>query len=153
MGDIVANVAKGRLIELYRNVDANTPTGCALLVVAFSGTITDATLKDLDTLADVTGSALDEATQTGYARKVLIAADLAAQTTDDTNDRNAFTLPAQTWTLTTAATAWSRLGIFYRPAAASADSAIEFCGAVDFVTTGGIATETATFPNPFFTAT
>jgi hypothetical protein len=153
MADLVANVAKGRLIELYRNVDANTPTGCALIIAAFSGTITDAVLRDLNFMSDVLASALDEATQTGYARKVLVAADIAAQTTDDTNDRNAFTLPAQSWTLTTAATAWTRVGLFYRPAAASADTAIEFCGGWDFVTTGGIATETITFPDPVFTAT
>lgn len=153
MGNPVANIAKGRFIELYDNVERNSPTGCALVIAAFSGTITDAALEDLDTLADVIGSALDEATQTGYARKVLVAADLPSRTPDDTLNRNRCTIPSQTWVLTTAATAWSRVGAFYRPAAGSADSAIEFMGAWDFVTTGGIATETITFPDPTFTAT
>lgn len=153
MADLVANTAKGRLIELYRNVDANSPTGCALIIAAFTGTVTDAVLRDLDFLSDVEASALAESTQTGYARKILVAADIAAQTTDDTNDRNALTLPAQSWTLTATGTAWTRLGLFYRPASASADTAIEFCGAWDFVTTGGIETVTATFPDPVFTAT
>lgn len=154
MANFVANKAKGRLVELYRNVDANSPTGCALLLVAFTGTaLTEAAGQDLDFLSDVEASSLAESTQTGYARKVLVAADLAAQATDDTNNRNAFTLPAQSWTLTASGTAWSQVGLFYRPAAGSADSAIEFCGIWDFVTTGGIATETITFPDPVFTAT
>lgn len=154
MANFVANKAKGRLIELYRNVDANSPTGSALLLVAFTGTaLTEAAGQDLDFLSDVEASALAESTQTGYSRKVLVAADLAAQATDDTNNRNDFTLPAQSWTLTVANTAWSQVGLFYRPSAAPADSAIEFCGIWDFVTTGGIATETITFPNPVFTAT
>ncbi len=154
MATFMANTAKGRLIELYRNVDANSPSGCAFLVVAFTGTaLTEAAGQDLDFLSDVEASTLAESTQTGYARKVLVAADLAAQTTDDTNNRNAFTLPAQSWTLSATGTAWSQVGLFYRPSAAPADTAIEFCGMWDFVTTGGIATETITFPNPVFTAT
>lgn len=153
MGDIVQNLAKGRLIALYDNVKANSPTGCAFIVAAWTGSITDATLKDLDMISDVEASALAESTQTGYARKVLVAADLASRSVDDTNDRNAFTLPAQSWTLTASGTAWTRVGLFYRPASGSADSAIEACGFWDFVTTGGIATETITFPNPVFTAT
>lgn len=153
MGDIVQNLAKGRLIGLYDNVKANSPTGCAFIIAAFTGSITDATLKDLDFLSDVEASALAESVQTGYARKVLVAADLASRSVDDTNDRQAFTLPAQSWTLTASGTAWSRVGLFYRPASGSADTAIEACNFWDFVTTGGIATETITFPNPVFTAT
>lgn len=154
MANFVANRAKGRLIELYRNVDANSPTGSALLLVAFTGTaLTESAGQDLDFLSDVEASALAESTQTGYARKVLVAADLAAWSPDDTNNRSAFTLPSQSWTLTASGTAWSQVGLFYRPSAAPADSAIEFCGIWDFVTTGGIATETITFPDPVFTAT
>jgi hypothetical protein len=153
VADIVANIVKGRLVALYDNVKANSPTGCALIIAAFTGTVTDAVYRDLDFLSDVEASALAESTQTGYARKVLVAADLAARSVDDTNDRNAFTLPAQTWTLTASGTAWTRVGLFYRPASGSADTAIENCGAWDYVTTGGIATETITFPNPVFTAT
>lgn len=155
MATFPANTIKGRLIELYRNVDANSPSGCAFLVVAFTGTaLTEAAGQDLDFLSSVEASTLAEVTgQAGYARKVLVAADLAAQATDDTNNRNDFTLPAQSWVLTGAATAWSQVGLFYRPSAAPADTAIEFCGIWDFVTTGGIATETITFPNPVYTAT
>jgi hypothetical protein len=154
MANFVPNVAKGRLVELYRNVDANVPTGCALIVAAFTGTaLTEAAGQDLDTLSAVEASTLAESTQVGYARKILLAADLAAQAADDTNNRNAFTLPAQSWTLTAVGTAWSQVGLFYRPASGSLDTAIEFCGIWDFVTTGGIATETITFPDPVFTAT
>lgn len=153
MANFVANQVKGRLIELYRNVDANSPTGSALLLVAFTGTaLTEAAGQDLNFLSDVEASALAESTQAGYARKVLIAADLAAQVTDDTNNRNDFTLPAQSWALSALGTPWVQVGLFYRPSAAPADTAIEFAGIWDYVTTGGIATETITFPTPVFTA-
>jgi len=152
MGNLQANFAKGRWVQLYDNVKANVPTGCAFIIAAFTGTETDANLRDADFLSSVEALALAESVQTGYARKVLVAADLATRTTDDTGDVNKFTLPAQSWTLTASGTAWSRVGCFYRPASGSADSAIEFCGIWDFVTAGIAETVTITFPDPVFTA-
>ena len=88
MGDFVYNVALGRVAEFYNRVDQNDPTNAALVVVAINTTATDATLKDLDTLAAVLANEdTVEAGNTGYARKVLDQDDLAALAADDANDR------------------------------------------------------------------
>lgn len=116
MGDFVFNVALGRVNEFYRRVDSDDPTNSALVVVALfsSGLESDATLKDKDTLSDVLSGATNEATNTNYARKVLTQADLAAQSPDDTNDRQEADIPDQTWTAVDgAAGAWGKLLICY----------------------------------------
>ncbi len=100
MADFVFNIAKGRVAELYNRVDTDDPANSALVIVllATSGLEADATLKDLDTLSALVAGATNEATNTGYARKVLTQADLAAFAADDTNDRVDLDIPDQTWT-------------------------------------------------------
>lgn len=101
MANFVFNIAKGQGVELYRRVKSNDPANSAFVVVllASTGLVSDATLKDYDTLSAVLAGASDEATNTGYARKVLTDADLAAlPAPDDTNDRYDIDIPDQTWT-------------------------------------------------------
>jgi hypothetical protein len=100
MADQVFNVALGSVAGYYRRVDGNDPANSALVVVllAASGIETDATLKDKDTLADLVSGTTNEATNTGYARKVLTDADLVAFAPDDTNNRVDLDFPDQTWT-------------------------------------------------------
>ncbi len=100
MSDFVFNIAKGRVGQLYRNVDENNPANSALIVVllASSGIESDATLIDKDDLAALVSGATNESTNTGYSRKVLTDSNLAAATPDDTNDRYDFDIPDQTWT-------------------------------------------------------
>jgi hypothetical protein len=100
MADSVFNIAKGSVAGNYRRVDGNDPTNSALIVVllASSGLESHATLRDMDTLAAVVAGATNEATNTGYARKVLTDADLTAFAPDDTNDRVDLDIPDQTWT-------------------------------------------------------
>lgn len=101
MANFVFNIAKGQGVELYRRVKSNDPANSAFVVVllASTGLVSDATLKDYDTLAAVLAGASDEATNTGYARKVLTDSDLAAlPAPDDTNDRFDIDLPDQVWT-------------------------------------------------------
>lgn len=100
MANIVFNVAKGRVAELYNRVDTNDPTNAALIVVllASTGLESDAVLIDKDTLADVVSGTTNEATNTGYARKVIVDADIAAFAADDTNDRVDLVIADQTWT-------------------------------------------------------
>lgn len=100
MSDLVFNIAKGRVNELYDRVKSNDPANSALIVVLISGAITDGTLEDLDTLSAVLADAgATEATFTNYARKTLTDAELAAiPAPDDTNDRNERDIPDQTWT-------------------------------------------------------
>lgn len=100
MADIVFNIALGSVAGYYRRVDGNDPANSALVIMllAASGLESDATLKDLDTFAAVVAGTTNEATNTGYVRKVLTDADLTAFAPDDTNNRVDLDIPDQTWT-------------------------------------------------------
>lgn len=99
MANIVFNIAKGRVAELYNRVKSNDPTNSALILVPIetSGLEADATLIDKDDLAAVLAGTTNE--QTTMGRKTLTDADLAAfPAPDDTNDRMDLSLPTVTWT-------------------------------------------------------
>ena len=100
MADGVFNISKGRVAEFHERVNNNDPANSALIVVllASSGLEADATLKDYDTLGAILAAANDEATNTNYARKTLVQTDIAAITTNDTDDRNESDIADQTWT-------------------------------------------------------
>lgn len=100
MADGVFNIAKGRVAEFHERVNNDDPANSALIVVllASSGLEADATLKDYDTLGAILAAANDEATNTNYARKTLVQTDIAAITTNDTDDRNESDIADQTWT-------------------------------------------------------
>jgi hypothetical protein len=137
MADIVYNIAKGRVAELYNRVDLGDPSTSRLTVVAIAaGTTTDAQFRDFDTLAQsLPGSGgAAEATNASYARKTLTAADLTAFAPDDTNDRVDLDIPDQTWTGIAAGTNWTDLIICYNPTA-GADSTIVPMTLHDFAVT------------------
>jgi hypothetical protein len=117
VADFVFNVALGRVAELYNRVDTNDPANSALIIVALksSGISSDATLKDVDTLAAVLASGTTvEATNTGYARKILTDTELSAMTPDDANDRMDIDIPDQTWTgVQATGGAWGKLLVCY----------------------------------------
>lgn len=100
MGNLVFNIAKGRAAEFANRVDANDPTNSALVVLllASTGLESDATLIDKDDVAALVSGATNEATNTGYARKVLTDADIGPFTPDDSGDTYKVTIPNQTWT-------------------------------------------------------
>jgi len=103
VADIVMNIAKGRVAELYNRVDTNDPANSALIVVPVDvGATTDATIRDFDTLAAILAGGVTERTTGGWNRKTLTDTDLAAMTPDDTNDRMDIDIPDQTWTAVTA---------------------------------------------------
>ena len=88
MASFIFNVSKGRWAELLNRVNNNDPANAALVVIAINTTATDATLKDLDTVAAVLADGnTAEVTNTSYARKVLDQAGGVTVTTDDGNDR------------------------------------------------------------------
>jgi hypothetical protein len=122
----VFNIAKGRVTELYNRVDLGDPSGSRLVIAALatSGLQSDATLLDLDTFAAVIAGATNEVTNSGYARKVLAAADLAAITPDDANDRFDLDIPDQTWTGIGTGDGWSKLVICYDPSSAGVTDAL-----------------------------
>jgi len=137
MGDLVFNVAKGRVAELYNRVDIGDPGTSRLTIIAVNaGTTTDAQFRDFDTVAQCLpgagGSA--EVTNGGYARKTLATADIVAFSPDDTNDRVDLDIPDQTWTGVAAGTVWTDLIIAYNPTA-GADSTLVPLTLHDFAVT------------------
>lgn len=103
MADIVFNIAKGRVAELYNRVDTNDAANSALVIVPVDvAAVTDATLRDFDTLAAILAGGVTERTTGGWNRKTLTDADLVAFAADDTNDRVDLDIPDQTWTAVSA---------------------------------------------------
>ena len=135
MADFVFNISKGRVAEFYNRVDSNDPANSALVIVACVAGSTDAALADVDTLAAVLALTA-EATNSGYARKVLTDADLAAFAADDANDRVDLDFADQTWTGVAAGSNWARLIVCYdSDTTAGTDSNIIPLTAHDFVVT------------------
>lgn len=113
MANIVFNIAKGRVAELYNRVKSNDPANSALILVPIetSGLEADATLIDVDTLTALLAGTTNE--QTTMGRKTLTDAELAAfPAPDDTNDRYEVSLPTVTWTGATG-NAISKIAVCY----------------------------------------
>lgn len=145
MADLVFNIAKGRVAELYNRVDSNDPANSALIVVPVdAGATSDAAMRDFATLAAVLAGGATERTSGGWGRKTLTDADLAAMTVDNTNDRMPLDLPDQTWTAVTAG-AVTDLLICYDPDTTSGtDSSIVPLTCHDFAITPDGSDVTAT---------
>jgi hypothetical protein len=107
MAALIPNIAKGKMAYLAGLPAAND----ALIWVLFSGTETDANLRDAATLTAVIALATDEATFTGYAR---VTATSVTVTVDNTNDRVDVDAADPSWSPTTAQ-ALTRIGLFYDP--------------------------------------
>jgi hypothetical protein len=113
MANIVLNIAKGRVVELYNRVENNDPANSALILVPIetSGLEADSVLIDKDDLAAFLSGTTNE--QTTLGRKTLTDADLAAlPAPDDPNDRYDISLPTVTWTAT-AGNAISKMLVCY----------------------------------------
>lgn len=113
MANIVFNIAKGRVIELYNRVKSNDPANSALVIIPIetSGLEADSALIDSASVAEVLDGATNE--QTTMGRKTLTDAELAALPAPDyTNDRYDVSLPTVTWTAATG-NAISKLLIAY----------------------------------------
>lgn len=122
MASFVFNVALGRVAELYNRVKSNDPANSALVLVAIETAATDATLRDLDTLAAVLADGdTAEVTNSGYARVVLDQDDLNAIAPDDGNDRMDLDIPDQTWSAVEAGDDWTDILICYDPDTTSGD--------------------------------
>lgn len=114
MADQAFNIALGRVAEMYNRVDTNDPSTAELYVIVFNAGDTDATIKDVDTVAAIEALASTaEVANSGYARKVLTDAELTAFSPDDTNNRVDLDFADQTWTAVAAGTAWTDVCIAY----------------------------------------
>lgn len=136
MPNIVFNIAKGRVVELYNRVENNDPANSALILVPIetAGLETDATLIDVDTLTALLAGTTNE--QTTMGRKVLTDVDLAAlPAPDDVNDRYSISLPTTTWTAATG-NAISKIAVCYdSDTTAGTDANIVPLTMFDFVVT------------------
>jgi hypothetical protein len=121
MGDVVANISKGNLVN-YANLPGATDSLIAVLLKS-SGLEADATLVDYDDLAALLAAANDECDFTNYARQTITA---IVVTVDDTNNRVDIDCGDITFTNAGGATnnAIGKLVLCYKPASGSADSAI-----------------------------
>jgi hypothetical protein len=117
VGDFVYNVGKGRAAELYNRVKLPDPAPAELviMILAATGLETDAVLKRKTTFADIVSGTTNEVTNSGYAKKVLAGAAIAAYAADQTNDRVDLDLPDQTWTAVAAGDGWASLVVGYDP--------------------------------------
>lgn len=154
MADGVFNVAKGRVIELHNRVDNNDPATAGIVVVllASTGLVTDAVMRDYATLADVLAGASDEATNTNYARKILTDADVGPITVDLANDRTAADIADQVWSNVAADGSGpiGKLLVCYDPVLGSGtDAQIEPLTYHDFVVTPNGGNITATIADYF----
>ena len=138
MADQVINRGKGRIVEWCERVNANDPANSAIIimVIATAGVETDAVLRDKDSFADFVSGATNEATNSGYARKVLSDSGGLVITYDDTNDRVDVDMPDQTWTAVGAGDGWNDIITGYdSDTTGGADSAILPGTQHDFVLT------------------
>jgi hypothetical protein len=100
LSDFIFNIAKGRVADLVYRVKANDPANSALVIalLAATGLETQSALEDADTFAAVVAGSTNEATNTGYARKVLTDSDLGTIAPNDTTNTFSVDIPDQTWT-------------------------------------------------------
>lgn len=141
MGNGPFNVAKGRGVEFHNRVDSNDPGTSRFVIVLATGSASDATLQDFETLAAVLADAnVTEANFTNYTRKFVTDADITFPGPDNANNRYDVTLPDQTWTAAGGTTdnTLTRLFVCYDASGSGPDSAIIPVGFNDFaVTTNG----------------
>ena len=113
MADFIFNVALGRAHEFARRVEDNDPANSAFLIIVIDAAgISDATLKDVDTIADLEATGANEVANSGYARKELVDGDLTI-TIDDSNDRVDIDFADQTWSAVVAGDTWTDLIVAY----------------------------------------
>ena len=144
MADLVCNISKGRVAELYNRVKTGDPSAARLYVIPISaGAVTDATLRDCDDFAAMVTAGITERTANGWNRKTIAAADLATLAVDDTNDRMPCDIADQSWTPT--ADAVTDLVICYASVASPTNSQLVPLTVHDWAITPTGATEVATF--------
>jgi hypothetical protein len=107
MAALIPNIAKGKF-AYYAGLPAAND---ALIWRLYSGTETDANIRDTDTAASMTALAVDDATFTGYSPQTATG---VVVTVDDTNDRVDADAADPSWSPTTAQ-ALTRIGLFCDP--------------------------------------
>jgi hypothetical protein len=135
VGDVQFNIAKGRVVQYFQNVEDDSPSGSEIHVVVLeaSGLVSDDAMMDYDTLAAVLAGASTE--QTTMGRKYLVASDITI-TVDDTSNYAQIGVGDITWSGATG-NATGKLLFCYDPDGhlANTDSTVIPLLAYDFTAT------------------
>ena len=138
MANIVFNIAKGRVAELYDRVKSNDPANSAIILIPIetSGLEADSVLIDADTVAAVLAGATNE--QSTMGRKTLTDSDLASlPAPTDASDYYEVSLPTVTWAAATGNAISKILVCYDSDTTGGADSAIIPLTMFDFAVTPG----------------
>jgi hypothetical protein len=94
METFMANIAKGRLVELYNRVKSNDPASSAFILVPLTAGGTEGQGQDFDNLEALLEDAnFTEQTGGGWARKTLTDSELAALPAPN-DEANRYDLPS-----------------------------------------------------------
>lgn len=115
MADFVFNKGLGRVVELANRVLNNDPANSALILVPINaGGVSDATLRDLDTLSAVLATAADECSGSGWNRKTITDSSGGLTVTEtDGSDKTEVDITDPVWTSVSSATAATDLLVCY----------------------------------------
>lgn len=97
MAATIANIAKGRMNEFARRVNAGDPADARFIIMALQDTGLDTLdeLRDFNTFAEVLAGSNTECDAVGYSRIVLDSTDVADPTVDDTENEQTFDIDDQ----------------------------------------------------------
>lgn len=135
MSDFAFNVSKGRMVEFAQRVKGGDPAASRLVLLALTTDATpESTAKDADTFAALVTAGAVEATHSGYAKKIIVDADITMNI-DDTGEKYWVDLADQTWAAVGAGAAWVSLILGYSPVTSPTNSDIVPIGHYDFSVT------------------
>ena len=135
MADLVFNISKGRVAELYNRVDLADPAAAEVVVVIITASEADGTLQDDTTATELIAGATAYVTNSGYAQKVLAGGDLTAMAPDQGTDEMKLDIPDQTWTGVAAGNGWEDFVTLYDPIGTQVDANMIPMTLHDFVVT------------------
>lgn len=123
MANFLFNQGKGRVRELVKNVDANTPADAKILLVPLAVGDSEANLQDVDDLATLIGGTPNRA-GASWGDKTLTDTNFTSTDYDvnDTDNRGDASVPSVTWTAPTAGQDTVALVICYTEVASPTDS-------------------------------
>jgi hypothetical protein len=150
-----ANIARGRIVELYNRVKLNDPNTAVFRVDLLKVAQAAATIVDHDTLAALL-AANTVANFTNYVVKTVDDAALATMPApDDVNERMVLQFPNVTWTSAGGALNNNLVMavISYAPDPSGATTTMVPCRMFDYVETTTGSSITITFPNGFYQST
>jgi hypothetical protein len=116
VNDLQFNVSLGREVELYNRVKLADPANAAFIVLVLATDGNDSndpqTMRSYENVAAVLAQN-PEVTNGTYARKTIVAADIAPYVIDHAQNRIVLKLPVLTWATPAAGDAWDYALVAY----------------------------------------